>query len=128
MFLIKVIRSRMHAQTVAYSNPMPPNMNQAEWLKRKLMEEVAEYLISPSVAELSDILAVLKGLAKHELNTTWNEIQVENETRTRECGDFQSDSLQGLWVHDAAVEEKMTDLQRQVQRTKRIDSEQEFLN
>lgn len=104
MFLVKVIRDRMHTNTVAFSCPLPMSMDSAEWMKRKLMEEVGEYLLNPSVAELADILAVLKGLSWHELGAEWSEIETECKERTRESGDFQTSRLQGLWVKDAATE------------------------
>lgn len=33
------------------------------WLRKKLMEEVAEYLVEPGLDELADVFAVLEGLA-----------------------------------------------------------------
>ena len=37
----------------------------APWLRRKLIEEAAEYVEGPSLAELADVLAVVEALAEH---------------------------------------------------------------
>lgn len=50
-----------------YDN-LPPD-DVAPWLRMKLMEEAAEYLVAPAVDELADVLAVVQGLARcHGLN------------------------------------------------------------
>jgi len=36
--------------------------DRAPWLQRKLVEEVAEYIVAPGVQELRDVLAVIEGL------------------------------------------------------------------
>jgi predicted house-cleaning noncanonical NTP pyrophosphatase (MazG superfamily) len=40
-----------------------PGEDRPKWLRRKLMEEVAEYLEDHGADELADILAVIEGLA-----------------------------------------------------------------
>lgn len=41
-----------------------PCEDAAPWLRQKLGEEVTEYLLDPDVPELTDVLAVVEGLAK----------------------------------------------------------------
>lgn len=47
--------------TVFYGN-LPPSEREP-WLRRKLIEEVAEYVADPSLGELADVYAVVEGLA-----------------------------------------------------------------
>lgn len=48
--------------TVRIYGKMPQNLDRAEWLCRKLGEEVVEYLIGRTTAELCDVLAVIEAL------------------------------------------------------------------
>lgn len=43
--------------------PLPAGSDRLPWLKKKLMEEVVEYLIDGDVDELADVVSVLRALA-----------------------------------------------------------------
>lgn len=48
-----------------------PKAERAPWLRRKLIEEAAEYMADPDISELADVLAVVEGLAAtHGLTLT----------------------------------------------------------
>jgi predicted house-cleaning noncanonical NTP pyrophosphatase (MazG superfamily) len=68
---IKLVRDRTPAIINASGEPgalfydtedLPP-AERWPWLRRKLIEECAEYVESHAVAELADVLAVIEGLA-----------------------------------------------------------------
>lgn len=40
-----------------------PAEERGPWLRKKLVEEVAEYLVDPGLDELADVYAVIEGLA-----------------------------------------------------------------
>jgi predicted house-cleaning noncanonical NTP pyrophosphatase (MazG superfamily) len=39
-----------------------PDTDRAAWLRKKLLEEVGEYLVEPGLDELADVLAVVEAL------------------------------------------------------------------
>lgn len=46
-----------------FYGPLPEGADRGLWLRRKLSEEITEYLLEPGVDELSDALAVIEALA-----------------------------------------------------------------
>lgn len=66
---IKLVRDRTHEIINATGKPgdlfyAPTIKDLDRWLRQKLLEEVGEYIVAPSVSELADVLAVVEGLAK----------------------------------------------------------------
>jgi len=57
------------------------------YLRKKLLEEVHEFLESPSVHELADIYEVLSALLK-EMGSTMADVRLERVTKTEERGAF----------------------------------------
>jgi predicted house-cleaning noncanonical NTP pyrophosphatase (MazG superfamily) len=100
--LIKLVRDRidLHLEGrhghVVY-RPLPPEMVVPE-LRKKLAEEVAEYLIDPSVAELADVLTVVNALAAVDLRVDAGVVQQAANDKAESRGAF----LEGLgmWAAD----------------------------
>ena len=57
------------------------------YLKRKLREEVDEFLESPSVHELADVYEVLSAILK-EMECTMADVRLERVNKTNERGAF----------------------------------------
>lgn len=59
-----------------------------EGLKRKLSEELAEYLESGSLEELADLLEVMHGVAYHS-GVSWQELEEVRLAKRAERGGFE---------------------------------------
>ena len=59
-----------------------------EGLKRKLSEELAEYLESGSLEELADLLEVMHGVAYHS-GVSWQELEAVMLAKRAERGGFE---------------------------------------
>ncbi len=59
-----------------------------EGLKRKLSEELAEYLESGSLEELADLLEVMHGVAYHS-GVSWQELEAVRLAKRAERGGFE---------------------------------------
>lgn len=57
-------------------------------LKEKLLEEVGEYLVSPSLSELADILEVVEALAAVDQGAGIKRLHFEQMRKRRERGGF----------------------------------------
>jgi predicted house-cleaning noncanonical NTP pyrophosphatase (MazG superfamily) len=90
--LVKLVRERVGRfiggdQTVTYERITDERVI-VDSLRKKLLEECAEYLLDPSVGELADIYEVLRALAMHDIAVTWADVQEEARAKTRERGAF----------------------------------------
>lgn len=59
-----------------------------EGLKRKLSEELAEYLESGSLEEMADLLEVMHGVAYHS-GVSWQELEAVRLAKRAERGGFE---------------------------------------
>ncbi len=81
-YLVKLVRDKIPellAQTSEkHGEIYYRQMSQIEHVKqlrKKLFEEVAEYLVDPSIDELADILVVVNALARWDIGTNeWTEL------------------------------------------------------
>lgn len=65
-------------------------------LRKKLLEEGAEYLLAPSVDELADVLEVWSALSTQDLGVSLAELHDAAWRKRQEKGGF--DKLMGMWV------------------------------
>jgi predicted house-cleaning noncanonical NTP pyrophosphatase (MazG superfamily) len=64
-----------------------------ELLKAKLLEEVGEYLLAPSVEELADIMEVVEALGRVHHGRTWSQLRSRQHTKRKERGGFLGGSV-----------------------------------
>jgi predicted house-cleaning noncanonical NTP pyrophosphatase (MazG superfamily) len=91
-YLIKLVRDRIAGVPNVIGSELRTwqvgRTTHAKLLKAKLLEEVGEYLLSPSVAELADIYEVLVGLAVIEQGTNIAEVRKVARCKAEERGGF----------------------------------------
>lgn len=68
--------------------PEQGRVEHVKWLRKKLVEEAAEYLLDPGVGELADILAAIRALAIVDLGVSWHAVQAEEMRKHQERGGF----------------------------------------
>ena len=87
----KLVRDRipsiLDAKGKSYSVRQCDESEKLEYLKRKLIEEVDEFLEEPSVEELADIQEVLLSLSQR-LGFTRQELEQVRETKAAHRGGF----------------------------------------
>ena len=87
----KLVRDRipniLDAKGKSYSVRQCDESEKLEYLKRKLIEEVDEFLEEPSVEELADIPEVLLSLSQR-LGFTRQELEQVRETKAAHRGGF----------------------------------------
>lgn len=65
-----------------FYGPLVKDADRLDWLRRKLGEEVTEYLLGGEYLELMDVLAVVQALcAAHGRSWTYSVINAENHPR-----------------------------------------------
>lgn len=106
--LLKLVRGRIprvidvDGQRVEYA-PIPPDELVAA-LRRKLGEEVAEYLVAGTLEELADVLEVLRALVWHAHdNTTFAELVDLAASKRDARGGF----LEGLGMYGPLRDEEL---------------------
>lgn len=62
-------------------------------LRRKLVEETAEYLADPSVGELADVLEVVWSLSRVDLKCPWEVVTQRAKRKREERGGFDQGML-----------------------------------
>ena len=93
-YLVKVVRDRVQESMlngehrIVYKR-IVDRAELVEFLKRKLGEELIEYMLNPSVDELGDILATTAALAKHDLHVDWIEVEAAATAKYRRRGGFE---------------------------------------
>ena len=100
-YLIKLVRDDVEA---SMENPqhgiiyktIEDRMQFIEWLRRKLGEEMVEYLIKPSSGELADILEVVAALARHDLHLSVAQVMDEANRKREARGGF--DLGMAMWA------------------------------
>lgn len=87
--LVKIVRDDME-RWLPDTAPVYRRIESAEVtrreLRKKLVEECAEYLLDPSVGELADLLEMLHALAAHDLGVVWTEVTREMMEKAGERG------------------------------------------
>lgn len=91
-YLIKLVRDKVKQ---SFEHPeheltyMPVSRGElAQLLRRKLLEEAAEYLLDPSRGELADIAEICRGLARHDLGIPWADVEDVRIEKRRSRGGF----------------------------------------
>lgn len=100
--LVKIVRDRIgrHSpdHTVTYE---PVSREQhVHGLRAKLVEEAVEYLLDPSVAELADVLAVVRALAIVDLGAGWEAVTIAELDKYGDRGGFEAGV--GMFVNTTA--------------------------
>lgn len=88
--LVKLVRDRV-AQFVGKSTVSYEPVDEAthiRLLRRKLIEEAAEYLENPSLGEAADVLETLRALADWDLKVPWPAVAEEAHAKYEERGGF----------------------------------------
>lgn len=93
MHLIKLVRDRINNfgnlptyKEIAFEEVDP--QTHLKELRKKLVEEAAEYLVEPSVSELVDVLEVCRSLAAIDLDIPWTEVERQRSIKFNERGSF----------------------------------------
>lgn len=100
--LVKLVRDRVaqfiNADVGVEYRPIEDKAVAIEELRKKLLEECAEYLMNPSIGELADIYEVIRALAIHDLGfeNGLHDIATEAREKAAERGGF--DMLTGMWA------------------------------
>lgn len=68
-------------------------------LRKKLIEEAAEYLVNPCVEELADVVEVVDALARYDLGITITQLGIVVIDKRRDKGGF--DGGLGMYLHIA---------------------------
>jgi len=94
---IKLVRDDIGARlggdgTITYE-PISDREEHVRLMRKKLVEEAAEYLTNPSVGELADVYAVLRALAIVDLGTTPEEVGRVALEKHNERGGFERGML-----------------------------------
>lgn len=88
---IKLVRDRVSEIDTSVGLAFRPVRDGAEHtklLRVKLLEEVGEYLVNPSIEELVDVLEVVMCLAHADLGILYGRLLVEAEDKRAERGSF----------------------------------------
>jgi predicted house-cleaning noncanonical NTP pyrophosphatase (MazG superfamily) len=91
-YLVRLVRDRVKQAMVHDAHKVefdvfPTEVEFVKALRRKLGEEVVEYLLDPSLGELADVHEVLRGLAKHDLKVMYADVvRVAGEKRQQRGG------------------------------------------
>jgi predicted house-cleaning noncanonical NTP pyrophosphatase (MazG superfamily) len=88
-YFVKLVRDDVarHVPDAAVTFGPVPAEKMHDLLKGKLVEEVGEYLVNPSLSELADVLEVVHALADR-LGHTWGELQSAAEEKFYQRGGF----------------------------------------
>lgn len=102
--LVKLVRDGVEKfldgnPTIEY-RPIPVRSMFIAELRKKLLEEGAEYLLNPSVGELADCLEAVRGLAEHDLGVGMAAVEAEADAKRAERGGF--DEGIGMWATTVA--------------------------
>lgn len=101
--LVKIVRDKMGPwladEPAVYRRITDPEIAVRE-LRKKLGEEVVEYLLDPCVGELADVLDVCRALANRDLGISWAEVENEAAAKGRERGTFHA--AVGMYVQTLA--------------------------
>lgn len=77
-------------------------MSHAEFVaeaRKKLVEEVAEYLLNPCIEELGDVEDIVELLRRHDLGASRTALTVARMTKRKRKGGF--DGRLGMYLHVA---------------------------
>jgi predicted house-cleaning noncanonical NTP pyrophosphatase (MazG superfamily) len=90
--LVKIVRSQLGLDignngTIEYRD-IDDHEEILDALHQHLGEELVEYLKSPGVDELGDLLATLQGLAHHQLRVPWTDVEATAAEKASRKGDF----------------------------------------
>lgn len=103
--LVKLVRDgiarHLGSQTVSYESIPNTSVHITE-LRKKLLEEVAEYLSEPCEEELADVLAVVRALALVDLRVEWSKITTLELSKHGDRGGFEEGI--GMYVLTTATE------------------------
>jgi predicted house-cleaning noncanonical NTP pyrophosphatase (MazG superfamily) len=98
MRLIKLVRDRIgthFGEGRIVFRPIPREETILE-LRKKLVEEAAEYVVEPSLDELADLYAVLIALADHDQNVGFDKVILRAKEKARDRGTFEH--LIGMYI------------------------------
>lgn len=94
-YLVKLVRDHMPCmdgtEGIVTYGPVTRE-DHVRLLRQKLAEEVGEYLTSPGVGELTDLLAVVRDLAEVDQEVSWDEIRKREEEKREKRGGFSGGS------------------------------------
>lgn len=98
-YLVKLVRDGIEEVVgdhgvVTYGPPLPGE--HVALLRRKLIEEAAEYLANPSLDELVDVLAVVESLAIVDLSISPDELRGAETRKFYERGGFRRGNA--MWL------------------------------
>jgi predicted house-cleaning noncanonical NTP pyrophosphatase (MazG superfamily) len=90
-YLVKLVRDQVESAlggdgTIAY-RPMSPEEHKLQ-LRQKLIEEAAEYIVNPSLRELAHVLAVVRALARIDLEVPFATVRTAEITEHVDRGGF----------------------------------------
>lgn len=92
MKLIKLVRDRIDTFTEGFHDRLVyETLSKEEHiveLRKKLLEECAEYLLDPSLGELADIYEVVRALAHCDLDVSLGEVERAATKKRAERGGF----------------------------------------
>lgn len=99
-YLVKLVRDRVRQAlggdgTVTY-RPMPRDEH-VKQLRRKLVEEAAEYALDPSIEELAQVLEVIDALRVVDLGVNPTELHRAQRRQREERGGLREGI--GMYVH-----------------------------
>lgn len=101
--LVKLVRDRiarhLGSSEVIYTE-IPNRLQYLEALEKKLGEEVIEYILSPSIDELADILQVVHDLAEIALQVPFNQVEILRQEKFADRGGFSQ--RMGMYVQTTA--------------------------
>lgn len=90
--LIRLVRDKIHK---LFQGELPTTYElisqekHIELLRKKLIEEAAEYLIEPSIEELGDILEIVRSLARVDLNISFEDLIAEADLKKATRGGYE---------------------------------------
>lgn len=104
--LVKLVRDRIGGHlgttTVSYE-PIDDHEEHVRRLRGKLIEESVEYLLSPSVGELADVVQAVEDLAVVDLGVEMGEVLDKAQRKADERGGFGRGT--GMYVQTTAPSE-----------------------
>lgn len=101
--LVKLVRDRVHgvlADAGVEFHRIEDGDQYLAALRKKLVEEAAEYLLNPSLDELADIYETILTLAKRDLGVPFTHVIDECNAKDAERGGFSG--AMGMWVTSTA--------------------------
>lgn len=89
--LVKLVRDNLDAllgDTLVSYRQIEDHETYRQELRKKLVEEATEYLLDPSLAELADVLEIVRHLATMDLGVEWDDVLTQARRKRNERGGY----------------------------------------